>query len=258
MIIRENENHFILIEQTHHATLSGLLAKGWKEELFPGESFKKSVEYAAAHHDVGWAHFDKAPFLNDKTQAPYSFDNFPDVPKTVLYKHGIDAVMGNDLYAALLCSVHYTNFFKDTEENEIIQFVQKEQERQARLRSQIDSFDEEIFAFHYGLLQLVDGLSLFVCLNEPGIPAEEGHPFFQKGLSIPESLRLEGKTIHPKWVDNETVALNVFPFSYPVEGSIPQKKVAKAAMTEKGLLESYEEAFEEEMTIRFVRDENFL
>lgn len=252
MIVREKDNHFVLIRQTHHAMLSGLLAKAWEDALFPGRAFRQSVEYAAAHHDVGWARFDQAPFLNDKNQAPYSFNDFPDAPKTVLYTQGIDAVMEKDLYAALLCSVHYANFYPNPEEAEVLQFVQAEEKRQAHLRSRIEGFNEADFQAHYGLLKLVDALSLFVCLNEPGTPAEKGHPFFQKGIPVPKTLRLEEEVIHPQWLDSETVALDVFPFEHPVEGSIPIKRLAKAALTERGILDSYKEAFEEEMTIQFV------
>ncbi|WP_028274350.1 DUF3891 family protein [Atopococcus tabaci] len=255
MIVKEKDNHFVLIRQTHHAMLSGLLAKAWKDVLFLGESFRQSVEYAAMHHDVGWARFDEAPFLNDRTRAPYSFDDFPDAPKTVLYKHGIDAVMENDLYAALLCSVHYANFYPDPEEEEVLQFVQAEEKRQALLRSRIEGFNESDFQAHYDLLKLVDALSLFVCLNEPGTPAEEGHPFFQKGIPVPDALQLEEKIVHPQWLDSETLALNVFPFEHPVEGSVPLKRLTKAALTENGLLAGYKEAFVEEMTIQFVPQE---
>src|SRR5699024_6115133 len=109
MIARERKDDFVMIEQDNHAHISGDLIKAWKDSFFAGESFKESVEYAIIHHDYGWKLFDKQPFWNDEKQMPYTFIDFPNKPKTVFYKHGIDVVEKDDPYAALLRSEEHTS-----------------------------------------------------------------------------------------------------------------------------------------------------
>src|SRR5699024_6722048 len=88
IIIREHPNHFIMIEQDNHAQLYGEMIANWNDSLFNDTKFKKTVEFAIFHHDCGWKSFDKQPFWNDEKMAPFTFTNFPILPKTVLYKHG--------------------------------------------------------------------------------------------------------------------------------------------------------------------------
>src|SRR5690625_1947526 len=110
MIVREHEDLFIMIEQDNHAYVSGEIMKHWKKRLFKGKAFKSSVDNAIYKHDIGWAHFDKQPFWNDKDNAPYTFVTFPSLPKVVLYTHGINKAEQYDRYAGLLCSEHYKRF----------------------------------------------------------------------------------------------------------------------------------------------------
>src|SRR5690625_5024251 len=98
MIVREHQDKFIMIEQDFHAYISGEMIANWKDSLFKGEHFKKSVEYAIYHHDLGWKMIDKQPFWDDEKEAPYSFISFPILPKLIFYKYGIDMVEDVDPY----------------------------------------------------------------------------------------------------------------------------------------------------------------
>lgn len=66
MIVRERKNEFVLIEQDHHAQISGIIMSYWKDSLFSAPEFRRSVEYAIFQHDCGWKPFDTDPFWNDK------------------------------------------------------------------------------------------------------------------------------------------------------------------------------------------------
>src|SRR5690625_6536973 len=83
MIIREQKQTITMIEQNHHAHLSAEIIKNWQDIFFKNDPYFESVLYAIKYHDYGWYHFDKQPFLNDDTQLPYSFIDFPVLPKTV-------------------------------------------------------------------------------------------------------------------------------------------------------------------------------
>lgn len=251
MIVRENKQDFIMIEQDYHAQISGKMASSLSDSLFRGEAFKKTVLYAIDNHDYAWKLIDKEPFWNDQKQAPFTFVDFPNPPKTIFYKHGIDEVERNDSYAGLLCSEHYTRFLGGAASQESKSFIQQEKERQQRIIQSMDSFDEQLFNFHYGLLQFFDSLSLYVCLNKPGTAKEDEHPFFKEGIPVSPSLTFFNEEKIPLyWKDNKTVVMSEFPFTNPVEITIKQKRIAKDAIFALGLVKSYLNAETEHVATR--------
>ncbi|SFE17739.1 Protein of unknown function [Lentibacillus persicus] len=253
MIVREREDSYVMIEQDHHAQISGQLAANLKDTYFLDEALKHSVLYAIANHDYAWKMIDKQPFWNDKKGKPYSFTDFPVPPKTVFYKHGVDEVEKHDWYAALLCSSHYARFLINEAEEESQLFVEEERQRQERLIQYIDRYDEHIFNVHSGLLQLFDSLSLYLCLNEPGASKEDEHPFFKDGLPVSESLTFfHTKKIDIHWKDNQAIEMGVFPFSSSVDLTIQQKTVPKRAVAAHGLIQSYQQAEYESVSFRLL------
>lgn|SRR5699024_1391044 len=253
MIVREHPNHFIMIEQDNHAQLSGEMIANWNDSLFIDTKFKKTVEFAIFHHDCGWKSFDKQPFWNDEKMAPFTFTNFPILPKTVLYKHGIDEVEKEDEYAALLCSMHYMRFLLNRRTQEAKIFVQKEKERRNRIIRSLSTFDSYLFDFHYGLLQLCDNLSLYICLNEPGTSKEEEHFFYRDGIPLSTSLHgFQQDKLKTEWVDKDTVTINEFPFASKLTLMLKQKVISKKLIADKGLDKSYQDAPYEHVKIRLV------
>ncbi|RST77519.1 DUF3891 family protein [Siminovitchia acidinfaciens] len=168
MIVRERDKEFVMVEQHHHAQISGELMRCLKKDLMKGREALESVTFAVYQHDCGWIPADKHPFWNDKDFAPHSFINFPTPLKALIYKAGIDEVAKEDNYSALLCSEHYTRFMIHDKSEEAKAFVKSEKGRQEYLKKSLPDFDSDLFQFHFGLLQFFDNLSLFLCLNEPG------------------------------------------------------------------------------------------
>lgn len=238
MIIRERSNDFVLIEQHDHANISGTVATHWIPSLFQGQSFRQSVEYAIFNHDIGWKPFDYEPFWDDKNQVPFSFISFPFHPKLILYTYGIDRVEKVDAYAALLCSYHYSSFIKKAKNKLGQTFVQKEKERQERLKKQVN-FDSELFEFHYGLLQLCDNISLYICLNEPGTAKKDEHYFFKNGIPAHPALHLSD-IMHGQWLDEKTIRLDNFPFTKEIEVLLKHKIIKKDTIHKNGFIQSYQ------------------
>lgn len=252
MIVREREHEFVMIEQHNHAQVSGDIMSNWKNSLFIGNELRKSVEYAIYHHDIGWRHFDTQPFWDDQANKPFTFSSFPTNPKIVLYTYGINEVEEIDSYAALLCSKHYTHFLKNNPAIESQQFVKNEEERQQRLWSEIPQLNKRLFNFHYGLVQLGDNLSLYLCLNEPGITKEKEHPFFKEGIPLNKaitSFQQSKMTLH--WLNKKTVTVHEFPFEDTFQIKWNEKIVSKQTIREKGLLKAYTQAPIEERKVQF-------
>ncbi|WP_010529185.1 DUF3891 family protein [Lentibacillus jeotgali] len=253
MIVRERQNQYVMIEQDHHARISGQLAANLKDSFFIEETWKQSVLYAIENHDYAWKMMDKQPFWNDQKQEPYMFTDIPNSAKTVFYKHGVDEVEKYDLYAALLCSEHYARFLIDDPKEESQLFVQNERKRQQQIIGSLENYDNEIFDVHYGLLQFLDSLSLYICLNEPGTSKENEHPLFKEGIPVPQMLTFfHTNKVGIYWKDDETVEMDVFPFGSPIDITIRQKVIPKNDILEKGLIKSYEQVDEKTVSIQLL------
>lgn len=197
--------------------------------------------FAIAEHDRGWIDLDESPFWNDKTQTPYSFIDFPMVPRAVFYKKGIDEVESQSLYAGLLCSMHYQSFLTNAKEPAVQKLFKHEEARQSRLRKQLNLVEAaavKALQFHFQLTQFCDNLSLYLCIQEPGTPKEQEFPWFKDGF--PEIFPFTGgKKIIAEWVDDKTVSLHPFPLHSETPVSVRAKKVKKADIRQRGLVTAY-------------------
>lgn len=253
MIIRNTDTDLIMIEQDHHAHLSEEIIHPWIDHFLEIDSYVDSVMYAIRKHDCGWRPFDKQPFWNDATDMPYDFMNFPVVPKIVLYTHGIDKVEAVDPYAAALCSAHYMKFISKSNMKEAKNFLKEEENRVQKIRASYPQIDSEIFHKHVKLLQFADNISLYMCLNDPGVSQENVHPFFSQGIAISTNIHRSAKeVIDAHWKDEETVILKGLPYVEPFTISIRQKKLSKQVIREQGILKTYEQTPYEDVDIQLI------
>lgn len=248
MIVREQNDGFLMIKQHDHAQLSQLLYKHLLEDFSPNENFKDSVELAIKLHDCGWIPFDETPFWNDVSQSPYAFTEFPTAPKTVLYKHGIDEVEDIDAYAALLCSEHYIRFIKHSNAKITKEFVQQEQKRQQNLQKELN-LDNEQWLHDYEILQFFDNLSLFICLNEPGTKQEHIHYFFKNGISLPQAFNISDP-LFPIWTSTNEITLNHPLFTGDIMFDLKQSIVSKQEISDDGLLNAYAQSEVQEIPLK--------
>ncbi|MBN6186709.1 DUF3891 family protein [Aneurinibacillus sp. BA2021] len=251
MIAYEREHSFVMFTQHDHALASGAMAAHWNENCFTGKERRQEVLYGVSQHDRSWIAADDTPLWYDAAKGPYTFMNFPLLPKLLFYEKGVDEIEQESAYAALLCSLHYTSFFDGASETAALEYVRKEQERQHRIRLQL-SLDEAGTAalrFHFDLLQFCDNLSLYVCMQEPGVAKEEEISWFRNGF--PQSFAFaKGKKIIARWTDGQTVSLTPFPFNKTWETAIPYKNVSKEKIRQHGVARAYEET---EWSKRYVR-----
>jgi hypothetical protein len=216
VIVRERPDSYLLIKQHDHALVSGEFARRWAQRPRPLES----TLYAIAHHDVAWRGPDAEVRWNEETGRPYSFADYPPEAKVEAYAEGLDWVEVRDPYAACLCSMHYERLMRrfggsGVEES----FAEAAARRQERLRTGMSEEELENLERNLGLLRLCDGLSLFVCLNEPG-DDEDPPPY-------PEGFEFDGERYRLIWEDRRTLRLEPNPFSEPFGLAIPYQKVGK-------------------------------
>lgn len=216
MIVREKPDSYVLIKQHDHALAAGELAKHWARRPRPLES----TLYAVAHHDVAWQGPDARVRWSEETGRPYSFADYPPEPKVRAYAEGLDWLEERDPYAACLCSMHYETLMRRFGESETEErFADAESRRQEKLRAGMSEEELENLEYNLHLLRLCDGLSLFVCLNEPG--GDDYPPPY------PEGFEFYGERFHPIWEDRGTLRLDPNPFSGAFDLSIPYTSVGR-------------------------------
>jgi hypothetical protein len=216
VIVRERGESFVLVEQHDHALASAQFARHWGRPPRPLES----TLYAIAQHDVAWQGPDSSVRWNEEAGRPYSFTDYPPDEKVRAYVRGLDRVEEADTYAACLCSMHYATLMRRFGGSEAERrFAQDEERRQERLRAEIPAEGLENLDRNLSLLRLCDGLSLYVCLRDPG---EEGYP-----PPYPEGFVFAGESYEPVWEDARTLRLEPNPFSAPFGVQIPYRAVGR-------------------------------
>lgn len=180
MIVREQpDGSLILINQNDHAKLSGLMAAHWGNAALPAPKPWEAFVRAAAWHDAGWTSYEAAPIYDFERKAPPHFPRVPlDATQLVAYQGAIDWLWNIDAYAGLLISRHRTGLWKERYKSiahpamrtgrgldgGIAEFIAA---NEARQEVALATLDRLAFEINYQLLQIVDLLSLYLCVSEP-------------------------------------------------------------------------------------------
>ena len=215
MIVRERTDSFLVFGQHEHALMAGEFARRWRERPVPFES----TVYATASHDLAWREPDREVLWNEEKDRPYTFMDYPLHLKLPAQKWGIDRVEADDPYAGCLCSMHYARFLLDAERPEEIEFRDGEFERQRNLEQGMTAEELENLERNFHFLRVCDGISLFLCLNEPG--GGDNPPPYPRGFEF------EGTRFDIVWEDGRTLGLDPNPFPEAFEVGIPYRTVGR-------------------------------
>jgi hypothetical protein len=105
MIIRRLDSILHLISQPDHAALALRIMRAWDSAHFPESSRKASILAAIEHHDDGWAEFDKALIVDERSGQLLDFIDAPDIVKRETSWRGIEG-FDADPYAGALMAQH--------------------------------------------------------------------------------------------------------------------------------------------------------
>jgi hypothetical protein len=214
MIVRERPESFVLIQQNDHALAAGEFARHWVDAPRPFES----AIHAIASHDVAWKIPDSSVRWNEDADRPHSFVDYPSEEKVRAYARGLDGLESSAPYAACLGSMHYERLLREFGSSAVeTRFVEVEAGRQERLRRDMNAEEVENLERNLDLLRLCDGLSLFVCLNEPG-SSDYPPPY-------PGGFRFDGETYQPVWEESNILRLRPNPFTEAFDVSIPYQEI---------------------------------
>jgi hypothetical protein len=219
MIVRERPDSFLLFGQHEHGLMAGEFARRWGGGAGRGPEPFGSTVYAVANHDAAWREHDGEVLWNEEKDRPYSFMDYPLRQKLPAQKRGIDQVEAHDPYAGCLCSMHYARFLLGAERREEVAFREGELERQRGLEEGMSEEERENLERNFQFLRVCDGLSLFLCLNEPG-GGEDPPPY-------PGGFAFDGTRFRLVWEDDRTLSLDPNPFSEAFGVQVPYRIVGK-------------------------------
>ncbi|MBH0230214.1 DUF3891 family protein [Halobacillus yeomjeoni] len=252
MIVREQENAFIMIKQHDHARISGEIVSNWKNNFLLRSKLREEADWAVFEHDRAWIPLDDHPVWDGENNRPYSFIDYPLEKKLAAYQRGIEEVAAHSLYAGMLCSMHYQSFFsEEADDIRIRQFIKEEKERQETLFAQMETdVPMDIYQLHFKRLQFCDDLSLYVCMQEPGITKSEEVPWFKDGFRQSFDFSPEGMMAH--WKDENHVTVDPFPFQSAFDVLIPYRLVQKDLINDVGIERAYQETEVKHYRISFI------
>lgn len=239
MILREDPENYILITQHDHAYIAGELLCHLKKEFIAVEHFE-SFKFAIHQHDRAWIIPDSHPLLNDVTQKPFTFLDFPEKLRLYFYKLGIEQVDQANSYAALLCSMHYCNLASMSYSDTAKQFLEREKQRQKHLINKLKIPHTRLLNYQLQILKFCDDISLYICMNKPGITKEEEVPLFKKGFPESEFFHKKGEVkIIASYKDRNNIKFNSSPFEDTFEIKVHLKRVSKKLVKDIGLADAY-------------------
>lgn len=111
-----------------------------------------------------------------------------------------------------------------------------------------------MFDKHYRLLKFCDELSLYVCMNKPGVEKKNEIDLFKEGFEGTEMFNSkEEKPIQAEWIDEETIRITPFPFQTEFHTYVKYKTINKQEIEEKGIAKVDRESEIKKQTIRFIQ-----
>lgn len=253
MIIAESSEHYRMITQNDHGDLAGQFAAHWGNEQFARLKPYQSMVLAAEAHDNGWWDWDVYPAV-DEQGVPLPFTRTPREIRSGFYGRGIDNVIGRDLYAGLMVSMHGVGLpqkrygtmptMADRQDEFSQRFIAErepthklmiEKIRKSEQYAGMDS-KEQIW-LNYLMMQVFDRLSLFFCANFDltTVPATGAHTAGKGyyGPSVkptPVELGKEDIELKLRAVDPKTVVVEPYPFDQsPLQVSVRAKLIPHIA-----------------------------
>ena len=253
MIIAENSKNYRMITQNDHGDLAGQFAAHWGNEQFARLRPYQSMVLAAEAHDNGWWDWDVYPSV-DEQGVPLPFTRTPREIRSGFYGRGIDNVIGRDLYAGLMVSMHGVGLpqkrygtmptMADRQDEFSQRFIAErepthkvliEKIRKSEQYAGMDS-QEQIW-LNYLMMQVFDRLSLFFCANFDltTVPPTGAHTAGKGyyGPSVkPTPVRLgeEDTELKLRAVDPKTVVVEPYPFDQsPLRVGVRAKLIPRIA-----------------------------
>jgi hypothetical protein len=237
MVCPYDDSRILLILQTDHSRVAGLLAAHWGNNQFARLQPYNSMVLAAQEHDSGWWDWEIKPSVNEQGYPSDYIGSIKHLGQGVwldLYRRAIERVAARDLYAAYFVSMHGEALLTKgmgllpsmpdyTGDPAIQEFIAQQQELRAGWLPTLQKSQaltalttEQRLWTNFNLMEVFDQFAQFVCNRYPfnSQARKNGPTHTLSGIPVPVSSERPNITLTID-VRNETDAV-VRPFPFDV------------------------------------------
>ena len=235
MIVCPHNESLVLVLQTDHSRIAGLLAAHWGNDKFARLNPYASMVLAAQEHDSGWWDWEIKPTLNEQGYPSDYIGSIKHLGQGVwldLYRRAIERLAQRDLYAAYFVSMHGEGLLTRgmgllpsmpdyTGDTAVQKFIAQQKELRAgwlptlqKNQTLAASTTETQFWTNFNLMEVFDQFAQFVCNRYPlnSQARKNGPTNTLSGLTVPVAPDRPNETLTID-VQNETDAVvRPFPF----------------------------------------------
>lgn len=235
MIVCPHNESLVLVLQTDHSRIAGLLAAHWGNDKFARLNPYASMVLAAQEHDSGWWDWEIKPTLNEQGYPSDYIGSIKHLGQGVwldLYRRAIERLAQRDLYAAYFVSMHGEGLLTRgmgllpsmpdyTGDTAVQKFIAQQKELRAgwlptlqKNQTLAASTTETQLWTNFNLMEVFDQFAQFVCNRYPlnSQARKNGPTNTLSGLTVPVAPDRPNETLTID-VQNETDAVvRPFPF----------------------------------------------
>ena len=235
MVCPYDDSRVLLILQTDHSRIAGLLAAHWGNDQFARLQPYSSMVLAAQEHDSGWWDWEIKPSVNEQGYPSDYIGSIKHLGQRVwldLYRRAIGRIAARDLYAAYFISMHGEALLTKgmgllpsmpdyTGDPAVQEFIAQQKELRAgwlptlqKNQALTGVTTEKHLWTNFNLMEVFDQFAQFVCNRYPfnSQARKNGPTHTLSGLAVPVARERPNVTLTIDVLDEAHAILRPFPF----------------------------------------------
>jgi Protein of unknown function (DUF3891) len=235
MVCPYDDSRVLLILQTDHSRIAGLLAAHWGNDQFARLQPYSSMVLAAQEHDSGWWDWEIKPSVNEQGYPSDYIGSIKHLGQRVwldLYRRAIGRIAARDLYAAYFISMHGEALLTKgmgllpsmpdyTGDPAVQEFIAQQKELRAgwlptlkKNQELTDVTTEKHLWTNLNLMEVFDQFAQFVCNRYPfnSQARKNGPSHTLSGLAVPVAGERPNVTLTIDVLDEAHAIVRPFPF----------------------------------------------
>jgi len=235
MVCPYDDSRLLLILQTDHSRIAGLLAAHWGNDQFARLQPYSSMVLAAQEHDSGWWDWEIKPSVNEQGYPSDYIGSIKHLGQRVwldLYRRAIGRIAARDLYAAYFISMHGEALLTKgmgllpsmpdyTGDPAVQEFIAQQKELRAgwlptlqKNQALTGVTTEKHLWTNFNLMEVFDQFAQFVCNRYPfnSQARKNGPTHTLSGLAVPVARERPNVTLTIDVLDEAHAIVRPFPF----------------------------------------------
>ena len=235
MVCPYDDSRVLLILQTDHSRIAGLLAAHWGNDQFARLQPYSSMVLAAQEHDSGWWDWEIKPSVNEQGYPSDYIGSIKHLGQRVwldLYRRAIGRIAARDLYAAYFISMHGEALLTKgrgllpsmpdyTGDPAVQEFIAQQKELRAgwlptlqKNQALTGVTTEKHLWTNFNLMEVFDQFAQFVCNRYPfnSQARKNGPTHTLSGLAVPVARERPNVTLTIDVLDEAHAIVRPFPF----------------------------------------------